>query len=386
MLFINADLAGASDTPQQATLRLAVFNIKELSTAKLLDVDDQGRGKNEQLKAAAEIIRRINPDILFVQEIDQDYSNSKQPLSTNARRFLESYVRQGSSGPVYPYIFTDSCNTGILSGIDLNSDGIIATPAESGTREYGNDCFGYGTYPGQYAMALYSRFPLDSDSIKTFRKFLWKDLRGEHMPPDYYSGQARNILRLSSKSHWDIPVLVKNKRLHLLLSHPTPPVFDGREDRNGRRNFDEIKFWLTYIEGNAAIYDDDGRQARLSQKELFLIAGDLNASPGNGVIYDGVTSIDQLLSCSLLTDTGSWLSSRGGAEGKVAGPPEFPERNTSLFSRGLSLRLDYILVNSEMEVQNGGVFWPAAEEDPAGSALAEMASDHRLVWLDIILP
>jgi len=29
--------------------------------------------------------------------------------------------------------------------------------------------------------------------------------------------------------------------IHILASHPTPPVFDGVEDRNGRRNHDEIR-------------------------------------------------------------------------------------------------------------------------------------------------
>jgi hypothetical protein len=35
--------------------------------------------------------------------------------------------------------------------------------------------------------------------------------------------------------------------VHFLVSHSTLPVFDGPEDRNGRRNFDEIRFWADYI-------------------------------------------------------------------------------------------------------------------------------------------
>ena len=34
--------------------------------------------------------------------------------------------------------------------------------------------------------------------------------------------------------------------VHFLVSHPTPPVFDGPEDRNGPRNYDEIRFWADY--------------------------------------------------------------------------------------------------------------------------------------------
>ena len=39
----------------------------------------------------------------------------------------------------------------------------------------------------------------------------------------------------------------RGRDVHFLVSHPTPPVFDGPEDRNGRRNFDEIRFWADYI-------------------------------------------------------------------------------------------------------------------------------------------
>jgi hypothetical protein len=41
------------------------------------------------------------------------------------------------------------------------------------------------------------------------------------------------VFRLSSKSHWDVPIVIGRKTVHFLVSHPTPPVFDGPEDRNG---------------------------------------------------------------------------------------------------------------------------------------------------------
>jgi len=45
------------------------------------------------------------------------------------------------------------------------------------------------------------------------------------------------VLRLSSKSHWDVPIDIPlgaglTKRVHMLLHHPTPPAFDGPEGRN----------------------------------------------------------------------------------------------------------------------------------------------------------
>ena len=61
--------------------------------------------------------------------------------------------------------------------------------------------------------------------------------------------QEQAVLRLSCKIHWDVPVQIGSETVHFLVSHPTPPAFDGPEDRNGRRNHDEIRFWADYIPG-----------------------------------------------------------------------------------------------------------------------------------------
>ena len=50
--------------------------------------------------------------------------------------------------------------------------------------------------------------------------------------------------------------------MHVLVSHPTPPTFDGPEDRNGLRNADEIAFWKQYVAvATPALVDDAGRRA-----------------------------------------------------------------------------------------------------------------------------
>ncbi len=79
-------------------------------------------------------------------------------------------------------------------------------------------------------------------------------------------------MRLSSKSHWDIPININGKEIHILASHPTPPVFDGPENRNGNRNHDEIRFWRDYIDNTQAnyIYDDGGKKGGLSPTNHLL--------------------------------------------------------------------------------------------------------------------
>lgn len=371
---------------EQVKLRIALFNIRELSTSKILETDKEGVGQNPQLKAAANIIKRINPDVLILNELDHDYQSMGEGLDANAIRFQDTYLKTGPDGISFQYHFVAPCNTGIPSGLDLNNDGMTATRDDAGSRDYGTDCFGFGTYPGQYAMGVYSKYPIDTLNVRTFQKFLWKDLPGNHIPTNYYSREAIEIFRLSSKSHWDITLNINEHQVHLLLSHPTPPAFDGKEDRNGRRNFDEIKFWIHYLENDPSLYDDKNQKGGILQASPFIIAGDLNASPNSESRYDGIVAIEQLLNHPEIKDTGKWLMSEGACDGKEKGAPDFWERSTAKFGRDFRTRIDYILPCKNIRVADGGAFWPSQEKDPAGHLLAETASDHRLVWLDIILP
>jgi 3-phytase len=77
-------------------------------------------------------------------------------------------------------------------------------------------------------------------------------------PNDWYSAEELAAFRLSSKSHWDVPIEIGGAVVYVLVSHPTPPVFDGPEDRNGTRNNDEIRFWADYVTPHRGdyIYDD----------------------------------------------------------------------------------------------------------------------------------
>ncbi|RLD13848.1 endonuclease/exonuclease/phosphatase family protein [candidate division KSB1 bacterium] len=348
------------------TIRAATFNIWEMSTQKLHHVDENGAGLDEQIRAAAAIIQKVRPDILVINEIDHDY-DFPDDLAKNARQFRDAYLNRSAAALDYPYVFAAPCNTGIRAGFDFDNDGVIADSTHEGTRLHGVDCYGYGAYPGQYSMALLSRFPIDSAQVRTFQKFLWRDLPDNHIPSGFYSKEELAVFRLSSKSHWDVPVHIDGKTLHLFLSHPTPPAFDGPEDRNGRRNFDEIKFWVNYIKNDAALYDDNGVRGGYSQNEPFLIAGDMNAAPDAPPAYDGINAVSQLLSLPNLQDPFA------GAE------PLY----TAQFGDSPPMRIDYLLPSAGIDVVDQGVFWPAEQADKAGFELAEKASDHRLVWIDI---
>lgn len=373
--------------PARATLRIALFNVEELSAEKVAEVGANGAGTNAQLRAAAAILKRIRPDVLVLQEVDQaaDPELSPASLTAVARAFRDAYLRQGDEPLDLPHAFAAPTNTGLLSGIDLNGDGVIATDNERGTRQHGDDSFGFGIYPGQYSMAVLSRFPIEAERARTFQRFLWRDLPGHHLPAEFYSPAARERLRLSSKAHWDVPLRVGDHELHLWVSHPTPPAFDGPEDRNGRRNFDEIRFWRLYLDGEPSLYDDRGDRGGYGSAAPFVIVGDLNASPDHAdTLYDGKPAMAVLLEHPRIQDAGPICTSQGGrAFASAAGIQPHPERITAQFLGGR--RVDYLLPSRGLHILAGGVFWPSQAEDPEGAALASQASDHRLVWLDLEL-
>ena len=263
---------GGGGAPQR--LRVMTFNIEDARTGAIAS------GEDERLRRVGAVVRALRPDVLLINEIAAD------PGLENARRFVDAYV---APPPEYDVLMLPS-NTGEHSGLDLDRNGRV--DPEPGSRDYAGDCFGWGEFPGQYAMALLVRrgLEIDRERVRTFRALRWADMPGALLPPgpggegSWYDDDELAVFRLSSKSHWDVPIRLENgATLHALCSHPTPPVFDGDEDRNGRRNHDEIRFWADYLDGADWIVDDGGARGGLAPDALFVLLGDLNADPRRGL-------------------------------------------------------------------------------------------------------
>jgi len=376
-LLLSHPVLAIEDNRQK--IRFATFNIA-------MGLESEGElykrlksGEDQALKKVAAVIQKVRPDVLLLNEFDYFELDS-------ALLFINNYLDKpqfGNEAISFAHALSGAVNTGMDSGLDLDGNGVLGEP---------QDAWGFGRFPGQYGMMVLSRFPMQLQ--RTFRLFKWSDMPDAVMPfnPDgsrWYPDATWKELRLSSKNHWDIEVTIDNQTVHFLVSHPTPPVFDGPEDRNGTRNHDEIRLWADYVEpaNSAYIYDDTGVQGGLPGSAKFIIAGDLNADP---VDSDSDTkAILQLLDHPKI-NAGCIPQSEGSKEanrqqgGKNLEQLGNPAADTGDFNDKYTgnLRIDYVLPSATLTVAGCGIFWPASNQD--GHDLTDV-SDHHLVWLDIEL-
>lgn len=383
--FVITVLFGCSGPNEQSspiTVKFASFNASLFRSQSGQLQSDMANSQDPQIKLVAEIIQRVRPDILILCEFDYDSAGKSLDL------FQTNYLGVSQNGVdtiVYPYRLGFPSNTGIPTGHDLDKDGKNDGPADN---------FGFGQFPGQYAFVVLSKFPLLFQQVRSFQFFRWQDMPEFKVPIDstgenYYSDEIMSSFRLSSKNHVSLPVVIGDTIVHLLVTHPTPPVFDGPEDRNGHRNFDEIRLWADYISGGnqaAYLYDDQGTLGGL-ENGAFVVFGDLNADPYDGDSLDG--AVAQLLGHPKIhrgAARGDLRPQSSGSKENATNNPRpmgdesgHKEFDTSWFG----LRVDYVLPSAGLNVTGSGVFWPTSV-DPLYYLVKEEASpDHLLVWVDV---
>ncbi len=359
-------------------MRVATFNVSLGRRGPGVLLKGIMSDKDAQVLAVAAIIQRVRPDILLLNEFDGDFTN----LALGAFRGV---LNSGEGAISYPYFYAPMGNEGVRSGLDLDGDG---SPDEWA------DAFGFGRFPGSEGMVLLSRFPVDTQAARQFSLLKWADLPDAVLPVTadgeaYFSKDMVSAFRMSSKSHWDVPVVLPSgQRVNILASHPTPPVFDGVENVNGLRNDAEIAFWVSYLNGSE-FADDTGKEAAFSATG-FVLLGDLNNDPIDGEGRKG--GIHALLTHPLVSDPmqgskGAEVAARryGQANEVHRGNPA---QDTVEWDADIgNMRVDYALPSASLAVRDSGVFWPAPDA-PDGHMIAEGrdgASNHRMVWVDLMI-
>ena len=334
---------GAPPAPAPGTIRIATWSPDLTRKGPGLLLKDITSGTDPQVAAAVQVIAAARPDLVVLTGFDWDYDGLA--LSAFARLLDEA-------GAIFPHRHASRPNSGMASGLDLDGDG---------RRGTADDAQGFGLFAGQGGMAILSRLPLGE--VTDHSAALWRDLAGNLMPPA--APEVAGVQRLSSVAHWQVPVRTPAGELTLMAWSATPPVFDGPEDRNGRRNHDEAAFWLDRL-----------------PPDRFVLIGDANLDP-----VDGDGRPDALRALIARTQDpeprspGAAAAPQAGANATHQGDPALDTADWPDADGPGNLRVDMVLPSTDLTVTGSGVLWPAPD-DPLANTVAA-ASRHRLVWIDL---
>lgn len=341
--------AWASAIRADPPLRLATYHSDAARPGPGLLLHAIVQGKDPQLQALARVVALLDADVLLLHDIDLDAGGA---TAAALGRFL------AQNGAPYAHILAPMPNAGVPSGLDLNGDGRLGRA---------NDALGYGAFRGQGGMVLLSRLPIISEELIDFTGLLWRDLPGASLPKRsdgtaFPSAAALEVQPLSAVGAWAVPLRLPGGagRLWVMAFHASPPAFDGPEDRNGRRNADELHLWAQALDGTLA-----------------------PALPGQYFALMGVTNIDPLLGEGRrdgLQRLAQHLRLHPDAQSPHLGLP-----TVDWSGLGLGLRqASRIFPARSLQLRGGGVMWPAPQSPKA--AIFAKASRHRPVWLDIAIP
>jgi len=338
------------------TLRVATYDVELGRRGPGLLLADILK-REEQVMAVTAVIAEARPDVLLLTGFDYD-------LGGHALAAFIDVLDEAGVG--YPNRFATQPNAGLETGLDMDGNGTLGEA---------RDAQGYGRFTGAGGMAVLSRYPLGA--VRDFSAFLWADLPGAILPvvdgAPFPSAKALAVQRLSSVAHWDVPVELPTGPVHLLAFNATTPVYDGPEDRNGRRNRDEIAFWQKLLDGALPFAPPEGP---------VIVLGNANLDPVDG--EGRREAIAGLLTDARLQDpTPASAGARAAANPNHRGDPaqdtvDWPD------PRPGNLRVDYVLPDARLAVTGAGVLWPEPGAPFAETVAA--ASRHRLVWVDIALP
>ncbi len=369
--------SGSSSVTKPSKITIGHFNIRELTTDKLLDEND------EQATAAAEIIGRFNPDIMEINELQFDIENiphtgnpgmpkadAKAPTfnagESNASR-LGDRAGKTNSDAVWDYSVVTLGNSGLYWSGDnpSNADEFVLR--------------GWGEFKGRFNTGLLSRYPILTDEIRVINDFKWKDLPDNHIA-DLEANEGIEVpddFPLFEKSLNIIPVDIAGTKLYFVLIHTVAPGWD----RIGSyRNFDELHGVELFLSGELPGVDPLPDDAR------FIIMGDLNSDSDEEEGSDSLPGAIQQLANH--PKVAAWYPSGNGTKGKngahnsyCSGCGHDDGTMVSDPTKAWQMQLDYMLPSETLgKPASGKIFWPDPKTEKADWELSCRASDHKMLF------
>ena len=330
------------------TLRIAAFDVGMSRDGPGLLVHELEGSPEPSTLAVAAVIRAVRPDVLLLTRFDHD-------LHGRALDAFRALLRTGPDGIDYPHAFQRAGERRRAVGAGPRrrraGDGArrrLGLGPVSRARRYG------------HRLAAAARRRCGAE----LRAAAVAALPGAMLPtrPDgspFPDAERQAALRLSSRSHWDVPVVLEDGgRLHLLASNPTPPLFDGAEGFNRRRNRDEVRFWTAYLDGTA-FTDDQGRRPVPPTGRWWCSGTSISIRSTE----PDTSAVSVLLEHPRLLDprpasTGGKAAGSEGVNGGHDGDPGLDTADWRDDDGPGNLRVDYVLPSAGLKVAGAGVFWP----------------------------
>lgn len=346
------------DTESARTYRYLHYNIKEFTTAKILD------GQNKQTVRAASIVKNLAPDLISINEMQYDKKDVPTKglpgTGQNMKRFLA--IIDPATTADWQYTFGEG-NTG-KKAIKQTDGNYAENPNAPASRALA-DQVNFGTFPGQYSTGFATKFPIKNRLINN--KIRWQDWDksfpfANHALPD--GTTLPPTMSLFDKNFNDSEVDIGGKLIHFITYH-TVPAFDfgSASNTNVLRNQAQLEFLEWYLLGSCepANTNSQVKQCKrgirpLTTADSFIAVGDLNVdynstSPGAAVIK------------RLLTNTRTQDFRAENPDPQFQKDPVTGKSHITYMSDGVDLgklqsNLDYFIVSKDLQVVDAKVAVP----------------------------
>lgn len=321
--------------------KLLHYNIKELNSAKIKDID-------AQLASVREIIKSKDFDILSLNEIQYDLPGVPNSSYTSEGENLEK-LRALFGLPYFWKTTFFPGNTGLNAKTDSNGNYVL-DPNSPGARALA-DQINFGTVPGQYSSGAIHRFK--KKSVVQINKLTWKEFNPSIDLNKFKTPQGKAFpedMELFDKNFTDIVMQFNGKELHVVLLHTVPSFgFGNPNTPNYERNRDQLRFLEWYLTGETDI-DVNLEGIDSIAGESFIAVGDFNVAPNVNAPGSSVLQ-------SILKKTTPWIEQE---------EMNFTNEGHGYAPSPFRLMLDYIVVSKNIKVIDAEIVHPSFQRIELG--------------------
>jgi len=384
---------------QATPVRVVHYNVKELDSVKL----KQGLS-HKQVSAAMNVIRKLKPDFLSINEMQYDLKSVPTKEFKSVGKNMNKVMDLLNLGWSTTDVGFGPANTGTLA---LKLPGTSDYTTNTLKRELA-DPVNFGVFPAEYSAGGATRFPVVKRIIE--KNIRWTEFNPQRDLSTFKDTNGKPLdaktIELFDKNFMDMVVQIGNKEVHFVLLHTVPSHdFDNAGSPNSARNADQLAFLEWYLTGETNVKVPANLKIKpLKPTDLFVAMGDWNVD-ARKVEISGAQVLQ-----SLFKKTKLWMD---------YSKMQFTYESQPFYLPSFNEQLDYIVTSNSNEIRivDGGVYAPFARQErgcdlskepkalnkantvvsyrdvktkktcyaevSADYAEIKTASDHRPLWVDL---